>query len=344
MSESKFHLSLNVRDLREMAGFLELLLGVAPAQLHSDYAKFELADPPLVLSLVPTDLPASVALNHLGFRLANSAALSALRSRLSEAGIFFECEDNVACCHSRQTKLWVQDPAGNLWELYVLDEPVACAPETIAITPLTPAARVPSKPKSWSHRLGHPFPERIPAADADIQEVVLEGTINAALAQDQLPQILSDVARALCAGGKLMLRGLTSDRPLAQAPRLPGPASGVQYVPTTDDLLSALDDAGFASIELLTFGETYRFAHAGAELRETRLRAFRRAFQSDLAEAPRERVLVYRGPFAELRDDDGQVYRRGARALVDEATWQRLQASGVAEQFVALPAAAPVRS
>ena len=48
-----FHLSLNVADLRRSIAFYRVLFGVEPAKCHDDYAKFDLADPPVVFSLVP---------------------------------------------------------------------------------------------------------------------------------------------------------------------------------------------------------------------------------------------------------------------------------------------------
>ena len=71
----RFHLSLNVSDLARSVDFFRVLLGVEPAKLRPDYAKFEPDVPPLVLSLEPTPRPTGGPLNHLGFRLADSAAL-----------------------------------------------------------------------------------------------------------------------------------------------------------------------------------------------------------------------------------------------------------------------------
>src|SRR5262245_40780498 len=106
-TSNKFHLSLNVQDIKASAAFLELLLGTRPTQLHANYAKFDLADPALVLSLVPTDAPTGGGINHLGFRLPDRAALDALQQRLHTANVRMEFEESVACCHSRQTKFWV---------------------------------------------------------------------------------------------------------------------------------------------------------------------------------------------------------------------------------------------
>jgi extradiol dioxygenase family protein len=332
---SKFHLSLNVSNLRETAAFLDLLLGVKPEQLHDDYAKFELQDPAIVLSLVPTDLPTAAGLNHVGFRLPSGQALKALADRLTTAGVAHELQESVACCHSRQTKFWVNDPAGNLWELYVLEDAEAGNCEPVAITPLT--ARTPSDvapPRVWSHRLGQAFPQQIPADDGSLDEVVLEGTFNAGPAALDFCQALVEVARALRSGGKLLLHGLTADHGLAHPPRLPGPAAAVEQAPTTAEVLSAVCRAGFVGLELITFGETYRFDHAGAELRETRLLAWRADDTSANASGDDLHTIIYRGPFVEVRDDSGIIFRRGEPTAVDMHTWQRLKESNAAEQFL----------
>jgi len=335
MSTAKFHLSLNVRDLRRTADFLELLLGQQPAALHADYAKFELADPPVVLSFIPSDLPPGGGLNHLGFRLPNHAALAALEARLAEAGIELQREESVVCCHSRQTKAWVTDPAGNSWELYVLeDEPApsdaACEPQTTSIAPVRSSEAAPAS-AVWAHRLGQAIPTRIDAADASLDEIVLEGSLNARHTAAERAALLKEAARALRPGGLLRIRGLSADRPLLGEPQLPGPAAAVRQVPTSRELLEAVRAAGFAGIELVTFGETYTFSHAGAELRETRLQAWRGGNPQHA-----NRTVIYRGPFAEVRDDTGTVLRRGEAARIDEATWQRWHSSGIAEQFVLL--------
>jgi extradiol dioxygenase family protein len=336
VGSSKFHLSLNVHDVRATAEFLTLLLGTKPDQIHVDYAKFELSDPAVVLSLVPTDVPNGAGLNHIGFRLPSHQALAALQDRLVAANVPHDCEASVACCHSRQTKFWVNDPAGNLWELYVLEEPGEAACEPIGIAPLSAGLPAPpplAAPTHWAHQLGDPLPAHIPAADGSLDEIVLEGTLNATPNDIQPNLVLKEAARVLRAGGKLLLRGLTADRSLDDAPRLSGPAAAVEYVPTDGEVLAAVRHAGFVGLELVTFGEVYRFRHAGAELRETRVRAW----QPGPAGAAQRHTVIYRGPFAEVCDDSGVVLRRGQRSLVDHCTWLRLQESAGAAQFVFVP-------
>ena len=62
----KFHASLNVSDLDRSIAFYRVLLGAEPAKVRSDYAKFDLAEPPLVLSLIPGRPGAGGNLNHVG--------------------------------------------------------------------------------------------------------------------------------------------------------------------------------------------------------------------------------------------------------------------------------------
>ncbi len=120
----RFHLSLNVADLERSVAFYRILFGCEPAKCRADYAKFELDDPPLVLSLEPTPRGTGGTLNHLGFRMPDSAALVAVQMRLEKAGIRTERQEGVECCYARQTKFWVTDPDQTLWEIYTLDEDI----------------------------------------------------------------------------------------------------------------------------------------------------------------------------------------------------------------------------
>jgi catechol 2,3-dioxygenase-like lactoylglutathione lyase family enzyme len=120
----KFHASLNVSDLDRAVRFYTALFGEAPAKHYSDYAKFEIDNPPLILSLKPKRACAGGPLNHLGLRLVTVEQLRAIQERLKAVGARIGAQDNVQCCYARQTKLWVTDPDETLWEVYVLHEDV----------------------------------------------------------------------------------------------------------------------------------------------------------------------------------------------------------------------------
>ena len=121
-STSVFHLSLNVGNLERSVRFFELLFGTPPMKRKTDYAKFEPADLPLILSLQQADAPCTAGpLNHAGLRVSTSAALIDIQRRLELAGIPTLRENGVECCYARQTKFWVRDPDENQWEVYVLE-------------------------------------------------------------------------------------------------------------------------------------------------------------------------------------------------------------------------------
>ncbi|MGE3806102.1 MAG: ArsI/CadI family heavy metal resistance metalloenzyme [Gemmataceae bacterium] len=120
----KFHASLNVSCLERSVEFYTALFGTGPAKLYHDYAKFELNDPPVVVSLKPKRACAGGPLNHLGLRLVSIEQLRAVQQRLQAVGARIGEQDDVQCCYARQTKLWITDPDETLWEIYVLHDDV----------------------------------------------------------------------------------------------------------------------------------------------------------------------------------------------------------------------------
>ena len=121
----RFHVSLNVSDLARSLAFYRALTGMEPVKAHRDYAKFELNDPPLVLSLHPQRSSGGGTLNHLGIRVADSEAVVAVQRRIEEHGFRTKRQDGVECCYALQTKFWASDPDGTLWEIYTLQEDLA---------------------------------------------------------------------------------------------------------------------------------------------------------------------------------------------------------------------------
>lgn len=118
----KFHASLNVSDLTRSVAFYKELFGIEPAKVHDDYAKFELAEPPVVLSLVPRAPVPGANLNHAGIRVLSPDELVDVQRRLERAGFPTRREEGVECCYALQTKFWATDPDGLQWEIYVFHE------------------------------------------------------------------------------------------------------------------------------------------------------------------------------------------------------------------------------
>ena len=112
------HLGLRVSDLSLSRACYEDLLGVPPAKQKADYVKFELAEPPLALALVPGRTQAGELPMHLGLRVTRPEAVEAEAERLRGLGHELVDEGVTVCCYARQRKFWVHDPDGNAWEIY----------------------------------------------------------------------------------------------------------------------------------------------------------------------------------------------------------------------------------
>ncbi|MFO0865032.1 MAG: ArsI/CadI family heavy metal resistance metalloenzyme [Gemmataceae bacterium] len=326
----KFHLSLNVADLSKSIEFFRILFGIEPAKVRSDYAKFEPDEPPLVLSLESTPRGAGGALNHLGFRMPDAGSLVRMQERLERAGIRSQREEGVECCYAKQTKFWVYDPDGLMWEVYTFDGDIdhrgpGQLPSAVAPSP---AAATPSL-ASWEHYMGVLIPERLPFGDATLDEIRLRGSFNLKLDAAVRERLLSEAKRVLRPKGRLFAHVLTAESELRQPPQLPGPAAAVQHVPLQSEVIARLEAAEFRQIKLLKFDAKPCFIRDGIAMRETQIEAFA---PSETAK-PGARVL-YRGPFREITDDLGRRYHRGCWTEVDADTAALLRKADVAGSFL----------
>jgi catechol 2,3-dioxygenase-like lactoylglutathione lyase family enzyme len=275
----RFHLSLNVSDLGRSIAFYRVLFGMPPAKVRGDYVKFELEDPPLVLSLEPAARASGGALNHLGFRMADSESLVAMQRRLGTAGIDSRREEGVECCYARQTKFWVTDPDGTLWEIYTLEEDIdhrgrGQTPEEMLPSAARPTAVMGSAPASqviWEHRLGDAVPVAIPVADGAAEEVRLRGTLNQPLTAEVKEGLMREACRVLRPGGRLFVHVLVADRALAAAPNLPGPAASVKHVPLQSEPLRLLESAGLHTVRVLKLDSSPCFTQDTVEMHEMQI-------------------------------------------------------------------------
>jgi catechol 2,3-dioxygenase-like lactoylglutathione lyase family enzyme len=331
----KFHASLNVSDLDRSIAFYRVLLGSEPAKVRSDYAKFELAEPGLVLSLIPGRPGAGGHLNHVGLRVRNAEELIEVQRRLEAAGLHTEREDGVECCYARQTKFWIADPDGALWEIYVFHDDIddhgkAAAPRA----ELLQVAANAQPPRGWEHRLREPIPERIPHDDNSLHEVRLAGSINAAPDAPHRAGLLAETIRVLRPGAALYVHGLAGDHPSGSRPALPGPAAAVEHVPATAAVVEELLGAGFAEVQIEKLSQAAHFVVNGVPMRELRITARKPGHRPKAA----THQAVYLGPLKEVVDDFGNVFRRGVATPLNVHDWQALSKGAAAGAFLFLNA------
>ena len=143
----KAHLALNVKDVTESIEFYRKMLGIEPSKVRTGYAKFDVQNPPLNLTLNQVAFNERGALSHLGIQVASTDDVLATREKWVAAGLRTRDEMQTSCCYAVQDKTWVQDPDGNEWEVFVvlednLPETASCEVTAEAPSCCAPAATV----------------------------------------------------------------------------------------------------------------------------------------------------------------------------------------------------------
>lgn len=120
------HVALATGDLERSVAFYSQLFGQVPTKQRPGYAKFEVLEPPLNLSLNYTpevqrqQLPA-----HFGIQVKSTQEVLEHRQRMLAAGFAARDEEAVTCCYAVQDKVWFSDPDGHQWEVFVVTDPDA---------------------------------------------------------------------------------------------------------------------------------------------------------------------------------------------------------------------------
>ncbi|MBK3563589.1 ArsI/CadI family heavy metal resistance metalloenzyme [Streptomyces sp. MBT62] len=117
---SRVQLALRVPDLAASIAFYTKLFGTEPAKLRDGYANFAVADPPLKLVLIEGTAGEATRMDHLGVEVETTEAVHAASTRLGEAGLTTDVENDTTCCYALQDKVWVHGPGQEPWEVYVV--------------------------------------------------------------------------------------------------------------------------------------------------------------------------------------------------------------------------------
>jgi catechol 2,3-dioxygenase-like lactoylglutathione lyase family enzyme len=119
MTILKPHVSLNVSNIDASVAFYEKAFGVPATKRRPGYAKFDLTEPSLNLSM--QEAPRTgVNASHFGIQVASREDVAQAWTRFKEAGLKTFVEESTECCYALQDKVWVEDPDGNAWEVFVV--------------------------------------------------------------------------------------------------------------------------------------------------------------------------------------------------------------------------------
>jgi catechol 2,3-dioxygenase-like lactoylglutathione lyase family enzyme len=143
MQVLKPHVSLNVSNVDASVVFYEKAFGVAATKRRPGYAKFDLQNP--ALNLTMQEAPRTgVNASHFGVQVATTEDVVEAKIRFEAQGLETRTEEDTACCYAMQDKVWIEDPDGNSWEVFVVkaDAPVmkadastCCAPVALSRKP-----------------------------------------------------------------------------------------------------------------------------------------------------------------------------------------------------------------
>src|SRR5215207_9723985 len=88
-TNSRIHMGLPVKNLEQSVAFYRFLLGQEPTKIRPQYAKFEVAEPPVNLALneVGGTTGPNNAVAHFGIQVKSTEAVGKIAARLNGAGL-----------------------------------------------------------------------------------------------------------------------------------------------------------------------------------------------------------------------------------------------------------------
>jgi catechol 2,3-dioxygenase-like lactoylglutathione lyase family enzyme len=119
MNVLKPHISLNISNIDASVAFYEKAFGVRATKRRPGYAKFDLVSP--ALNLTMQEAPRTgINASHFGVQVASTEDVLEAKRRFEGAELKTFTEEDTACCYAVQDKVWIEDPDGNSWEVFVV--------------------------------------------------------------------------------------------------------------------------------------------------------------------------------------------------------------------------------
>lgn len=132
MNVLKPHVSLNVSNIDQSVAFYEKAFGVTATKRRPGYAKFDLQTPSLNLTM--QEAPRTgVNASHFGIQVAATDDVVEAKTRFEAQGLKTFTEEDTSCCYAVQDKVWIEDPDGNSWEVFVVKGEAAVMGEAPAL-------------------------------------------------------------------------------------------------------------------------------------------------------------------------------------------------------------------
>ena len=119
----RIHIGVVVEDFEKSLQFYTTLLGAEPTLKKDGYARWRLDDPRVNLA-INTEGPAP-GIDHVGIQVESDEEVAEVSARLKAGGCAAADEPDSNCGYMQQTKVWVSDPQGVIWEAFHSKAPMA---------------------------------------------------------------------------------------------------------------------------------------------------------------------------------------------------------------------------
>lgn len=217
-------------------------------------------------------------------------------------------------------KGYIQDLALDLDEMerYLSDQPVRTAADY-------------SRLQDWQERQRR---ERPLIADESVDLVISNCVLNLVHDGDK-QQLVQEIFRVLKPGGRVAISDIVCDEPVPEhlkrdSQLWSGCISGAFH---EAEFLRAFVDAGFLAVGYDKWDAQPWQVVEGIEFRSVTLTAVKGESTPCLDYG---HAVIYRGPYAETRDDEGHVFPRGERMAVCERTYKLLTGGAYGEDFIGI--------
>src|SRR3954470_6910696 len=99
MTNPKFHLSLDVKNVEDSVRFYSILFDTQPTKQKAGYAKFDLEQPAVNLTLNESAPCCITGISHMGIRVDSTAEVLAAKQRLEAGGLGNFEKKKTTCCY-----------------------------------------------------------------------------------------------------------------------------------------------------------------------------------------------------------------------------------------------------
>ncbi len=180
-----------------------------------------------------------------------------------------------------------------------------------------------------------------PLVEDNSIDVIVSNCVLNLVADEQKHALFAEMFRVLKVGGRIAISDIVSDEISPQSLKndqklWSGCISGAL---TETSFLRTLEEEGFHGITVDKYeSEPWQIVE-GIEFRSVTVLAWK-GKQGPRIE--KNQAIIYKGPWREVRDDDGHVFRRGERTAVCEKTYGIMNTEPYADQVVSVDSSVEV--